>query len=133
MVAEWWEEMSPEKSVPLDPAWDDMIAAERAGRFRVWTVRVDQTLAGFLCFHVFPHMSHRSTLFAIDGGYYLSPAFRGGLTAWRMFKGARTALQKEGVKVIVWHDNLLHPLMPFLLALGAKPRSIMYWDLLDNG
>ena len=132
MIADWWEEMHPDKAAaPLDPAWDDMLAMEKVGRFKCWTVREDKTLAGFVCFHVFPHLHHRSTLFAIDGGYYLSPEFRDySRLGYRMFKTVRTALKAEGVRIIVWHDNLKRPLMPFFLALGATPRSIMYWDVI---
>lgn len=132
MVREFWWELSPKhKTLPLDPAWDDMVELEKIGRFKVWAGRTGEgTLAGFWTFHVFNHMNYRTVKFATDGPYYLAPAYRDtdARLGWRMFITARAALKEEGVKLMAWHDNLIKSAAPFFLRVGAKPVSVMYWD-----
>ena len=72
---------------------------------------------------------------AVDGGHFLAPAFRdtSAMVGARMWRSAKAALIEEGVKVGMLHDNALHPLSPFFLALGARPFSSMWiWDLRDE-
>jgi hypothetical protein len=129
LILGYWEELSPLKTIArLDPDWADMIAREKAGRFCVWTARVNGTLAGFVSFHLVPHLNYRSTLFAMDAGHFLSPAFRDkGRLGFRMWRTAEAALKQKGVAVAVVHDNAKRPLMPFFLALGYEPRSTLFW------
>lgn len=133
LVTSYWAELSPIKAVaPLDPDWSGMLDAERKCRFKVWTARVDGSLAGFIAWHIVPHLMHNSTLFAIDAGHYLGPAYRDtpgrvGLLMWRK---TEAALKELGVKVILTHDNAVRPLLPFFLGLGYQPRSTMWWRVI---
>ena len=129
LIEEYWSELSPIKDVAvLAPDWPQFLANEASGRFKVWAARVDGTLAGFVSFHIYPHLAYRHTLVAIDGGHYLAAEYRdNGRIGWRMWKSAGAALKREGVKIAMLHDNAMRPLMPFFLALGAEPRSTMFW------
>lgn len=132
LVTQYWEELWPYKDIPCVIDWDRFLRREAEGVYRVWTARVDVTLAGFCSFYVEPFVLAKTTLFAVDGGHFLSPAFRdNSRIGWRMWKTALMALKAEGVKVTVAHDNLEHPLMPFFLALQMQPCSIIYWGRLD--
>lgn len=132
LIREYWEELSPVKqAAPLDPDWPGMLALEDAGQLKIWTARAERTLVGFIGFQVFPHMHHRSTLFAFDVGHFLSPEFRdNGRLGFRMWRTAETALKAEGVKVIMAHDNADRPLLPFFLALGYEPRSTLFMKVI---
>lgn len=134
LLIEYWTELSPVKDVArLDPDFEQMTALEEAGRFRVWACRVDGALAGFVSFHVVTHQNYRGTLFAIDGGHYLNPAFRGnGRVGYRMWRSATAALKELGVRIVLAHDNAARPLIPFFLGLGFEPRSVVYWKVLDD-
>ena len=115
-------------SVDID--WPRLLAQEASGVYRIWAVRVDETLAGFIAWYVEPHPYYRTVLFAVDGGHFLAPAFRNkGRIGWRMWVGAIAALRREGVLMAMLHDSAKRPVMPFFLALGAEPLST--WWILD--
>jgi hypothetical protein len=133
LLTSYWRELSPIKHIPLDIDWPRILAWEREFLFRVWTCRVDGTLAGFITFLVQPHFLHKSVLSAVDHGHYLSPAFRGnGMVGMRMWRSAERALKELGVKMCFLHDNALRPLSPFFLALGARPFSSMWLWVSDE-
>ena len=128
LIQEYWEELWSYKDIPCEIDWPRLLAREVEGVYRVWTARVDGTLAGFAAFYVEPYVLARTTLFAIDGGHFLSAAFRDkGMVGFRMWKTAAAALKAEGVQMAMMHDNAARPLLPFFLALGAEPRSTWYW------
>jgi hypothetical protein len=127
LLTSYWQELSPLKGHRLDIDWQRLLRHEAEGIYRIWTVRVNGTLAGFAAFYVQTHMYHKGVLAAVDGGHYLAPAFRDkGRIGWRMWKTAKAALLDEGVQFIMLHDNARRPLMPFFLALGFEPLSTMW-------
>lgn len=127
LLTSYWRELSPVKHLPLDIDWDRLLAWERQFIFRVWVARVDGTMAGFITWMVQPHFLHRNTLFGLDHGHYLAPAFRNnGMIGARMWRSAKVALKEIGVEVCFVHDNALRPLSPFFLAIGARPFSSMW-------
>ena len=132
LIAEYWEELSPLKGiVPLDVDYEKMAALEKMGLHRVWVARDDGALAGLIGFYIQPHINYRSTLFAFDNGHYLSPPYRdkdwAGIKMWR---AACDALRGMGVKIVVGHDNVVHPLDPFFKRLDFQPRSTLFWRVL---
>lgn len=132
LVLGYYEELSPLQGVAkLDPNWPAMFQAENDGIFCVWTARVNSTLAGFIAFHLLYHMNYRSTLFAMDAGHFLAPAFRDkGRIGYRMWRTVEPALRAKGVKIVMAHDNAVRALLPFFLALDYEPRSTMFWKAL---
>jgi len=116
--------------LPVDIDWPRLLAQEAAGVYRVWSARVEGTLAGFVAFYVEPHPYYRTVLFAVDGGYFLAPAFRNkGRIGWKMISSAVDALRREGVQVAMIHDNARRPMTPICFALGAEPLSV--WWIMD--
>ena len=127
LITEYFEELSPFTDIPLDIDWGRLLDQERAGIYRIWTARVNDTLAGFAAFYIQTHMYYRTVLSAVDAGHYLDPAFRDkGMVGWRMWRSAKAALIEEGVSFVMTHDNAKRPLMPFFLALGFEPLSTMW-------
>ena len=136
LLVSYWEELSPVKHLPLDPDWARLFDWERQSIFRVWCARVDGTLAGFITWVIQPHFLHRNTVFAVDHGHYLAPAFRdiaGAMIGMRMWRSTKIALKESGCEFAMIHDNALRPLSPFFLAIGARPFSA-HWliDLRDE-
>jgi hypothetical protein len=134
LIVAYWEELSPHKGkIPLEPDWPLMGEMEAAGHFKIWVCRVDQTVAGFLAFHFITHIAYRGTVLALDAGHYLASQWRDtGRIGYRMWRSVKPALKAEGAIFAMLHDNASRPLMPFFLALGAEPRStIFWWDLTD--
>jgi len=135
LLTQYWRELSPIKHIPLDIDWPRILEWERQFIFRVWACRVDGTLAGFITFQIAPPILHKSTLFAIDYGHYLAPAFRdtASMVGARMWWSGRRALKELGVEIGMLHDNALRPLSPFFLSIGARPFSSMWLlDLTDE-
>ncbi len=128
LISEYWEELSLLEGIPFDVDWDRMARGEAAGVFKIWAARVNGTLAGFASFWIEPYIFARTTVFAIDGGHFLSPAFRDkGRVGYRMWTSLGVGLKAEGVKMALLHDNTARALMPFFLAIGAEPRSTWFW------
>lgn len=133
MIRAYVEELSPLRSViPVKPDWDRLARMEAEGAYRLWTARVDGTLAGFISFFIGPHHNYADTLSALDGGHYLSPAYRDtpGRVGLHMWKSAELGLRALGVRYVMAHDGQ-RSLLPFLLHLGYHPRATLYWKLLD--
>jgi hypothetical protein len=127
LLTAYWQELSPLTGHRLDIDWARLLKHEADGVYRIWTARVNGTLAGFAAFYVQTHVYHRSVLAAVDGGHFLAPPFRDkGRIGWRMWSSAKAALIEEGVSFIMAHDNAKRPLMPFFLALGFEPLSTMW-------
>lgn len=129
LISAYWRELGfYQDKLPLDPDWQWMLEAEAAGRFKVWVCRVDGTVAGFVAFHLISHVAYRGTLFAVDAGHYLATAWRDkGRIGYKLWSSVKPALKAEGVKMAILHDNADRPLMPFFLAIGAEPRSTIFW------
>ena len=131
LIENYWQELSPFPDLPLDIDWARLLRHEAEGIYRIWTARVNGTLAGFVAFYVQTHMYHKTVLAAVDGGHYLAPDFRGnGMVGWRMWRSAKAALIEEGVRFIMAHDNAKRPLLPFFLALDMDPQSVWHWGRL---
>lgn len=129
MIRDYAEELSPLRDkVPLAPDWPRMAELEKAGIYKLWSCRVDGTLAGYISFLVMPHHHYRDTLFALDQGHYLAPAYRStpGRIGLKMWRSVEPALRDLGVKWIMAHDGQ-RSLLPFFLALDYHPRSVLFW------
>ncbi len=125
------DELWGEPRVPCVPDWERRQAMEDAFQYRIWIARVDETLAGFIEFQIAPTLNARTTLYAIDCGHFITPAFRGNARlGYRMWSTAFKALDELGVKVVLCHDNIAHPLMQFFLALGMKPVGTLFHKVL---
>lgn len=132
IVRSYHGELWGERGIPCDPDWLKRIAMQEAGTYRAWTARVDGTWAAFIEWQIMPTLNAKGTLFAIDAGHYVSPTFRdNNRLGYRLWSTAFAALQREGVKVVMSHDNIKRPLMPFMLSLGMRPVGVMYYKVLD--
>lgn len=106
MMHEHWEEVAHDKAeVPLDPDWDQYLALEAQGQFRVRTYRVDGALAGYLWCFVKPHLHYKSTLHAFTDIYYVDPLWR-GYGGYLMFKKWLREMQALGVRKVYIADKL---------------------------
>jgi hypothetical protein len=105
-----------------------MARLEAEGIFKAFVARQDRLMVGFIVFHVFPNMQHKSSLWAYDSGHYIAPEFCDN-AAWdwlAMWRAAETALRGMGVRVIMGHDNAIRPMEPAFKRLGYKARSRLY-------
>jgi len=129
----YYDELWGDTGVVCVPDWDKRQAMEDAFCYRIWTAHVDGTLAGFIEFQLGPTVNARDTLFAVDLGHFISPTFRGkGVLGYRMWRAAERALEEMGVRAMLCHDNMKHPLMPFFLSLGMKPIGTLFHKVIGQ-
>jgi len=127
MIRAYSDELSP-LDEPADPDWHAMAAMEARGEYRIWACHVEGTLAGYIAFLIQPHLDYKGLLFAFTPQHYLSSAFRDKheLLGWRMWKSAMPALRELGVRFLMSHDSSKRSLLPFMLALDARPIGCVY-------
>lgn len=82
----------------LDIDWNAYFALTAAGQLRFLTVRYGDVLVGYVANIVRPHLRFKSTLHCFIEAYWLSPAYREGWTAVRMFRENDAMLKELGVK-----------------------------------
>lgn len=107
LIAEHWTELGVHRDqMPLDPDYDRCLMMEKNGLFHGWAARCNGLLVGYMAFIVGPHLHYRSTKTAMEDLFMLSPDHRKGLTGYRMFAGALSALKELGVKRVMLHDKV---------------------------
>ncbi len=127
----WREIALNQDKVHLDPDWDRYFAYDLAGILHCLTVRSNGLLVGYVFVLVFPHLHYASTLWAQTDIFWLDPAYRQGLTGYRMLKEMEWYLKAGGVKVI-YANAKLHfeagrgTIGPLLKRLGFEPVEMIY-------
>ena len=80
--AHWREIAMDQKDVPLDVDWDQLLAEERAKRYRVFVARRGGKIAGYLPLMFFNPSRYQSTLFVQDDTVYVVPEERNRFAVW---------------------------------------------------
>lgn len=107
LIAEHWAELGVHRDrMPLDPDYKLCLMLEENKRFFGYTARSGGLLVGYMGFIVQPHLHYRTTLTAVEDLFMLSPAYRKGLTGYRMFSSAIAKLKEMGVKRVILHDKV---------------------------
>jgi hypothetical protein len=109
-----------------DPDVIRMLAAEKAGAYRMWCGRSNRLLMGIIEWHIGPTFHHRSVRFGLDGGHFLHPEFRGVWIWLTMWRESLEALRKLGVRVVIAHDNPERPMAAAFKRLGMSPAGQMF-------
>jgi hypothetical protein len=104
--------------LPPDPNWDRMERAEKAGCYAIWVARKGRRLVGFIEWHLGPTFHQKSTMYAIDGGHFVTPEHCGTFDWLRMWRLAMEALRELGVQVVIAHDSPARPLNVVFTRLG---------------
>ena len=98
---------------------------------RCLTVRDGSTLVGYVFVLVYPHLHYASTLWAATDIFWLDPAYRQGLTGFRMFRLMEKSLKETGVKAIAVNVKLHFEASRGTIGklferLGYKPIETIY-------
>lgn len=122
----WREIALNQDKIKLDPLWDTYFKLDLAGVLRVLTVRSKGALIGYHFVLVLPHLHYAGTLVGETDMFWLDPAYRGGLTGYRLLRMVRDDLKAEGVK---WHKMAIKrhkPLTALMKRLGYTPIETVY-------
>ena len=127
LVSSYHQELWGEFRTPCEPDWEKRQAMEDAFVYRAWTMWVGGTLGGFIEWQVAPTINAKNTLFAIDCGHYIHPTYRSEpRLLYRMWSTAERALRDLGAEVVMVHDNIKRPMMPFFLARRYRPIGTLF-------
>ena len=114
----------------FNPDWIKYDQAERAGRFRVYTARVNGQVVGYAGFFLRQCTHSKATKEAVQDSLYIAPEHRGGagseFIAW-----CDEDLRKDNVQVVYHHVNVRHDFGNMLKRQGYELVDYVYAKRLD--
>lgn len=112
---------------PFDPDTDAYLALERAGLLRLFTVRDDGWLVGYVCYILGPAVNQRTKLVANECGMFVLKEARKGRIALRLLDFAEGVLVAEQVREVHYAVPKEHPGLGIILARrGAQHEDSIY-------
>ena len=100
LLLHWHEVALNHGTIAMAPDWDRYLAFERAGIFKVVTVRKGYDLVGYSTWMVMPHLHYADTLWAHNDVMWVHPLYRQGMTGVRMLRFALKGLRAAGVRMV---------------------------------
>lgn len=125
LLAMHWREIAHYDDIPLDVDWAKYEAHERADTLRLFTIRVNGVLIGYVNFFLAFHLHYATSFQAHQDVLYLDPRWRGGSLAKRLLDHAHLALYAEGVQLVTQHIKAKH-------AMAARLLKSMDYELMDH-
>lgn len=119
-------------SVQLDPDWVRYAAMEEAGKFFVFTARVDGVLVGYSAFFVDQHLHYSDLRVGHNDVLYVTPPMRRAGVGLDLILYSEDQLELLEVQKIVWHvkfDKFVngvrhqHDFRPLLHRLGYSDEE----------
>ena len=134
LFAQHWREVAVDQDrVPLDVDVRKLMQFEGMGMLSIVAARDEGKLVGYVVILMGPHLHHASTMWAQFDGFWLDPAYRKGVSGFRMLRGAVAAVRKKGAKVICvpvaqgFANGRVNRLFD---RLGFTPSEILYRKVL---
>jgi len=126
-----WREIAHYQDIPLNVSEYLYDAMERAGRFRLYTVRSDGILVGYAGFFVTRSTQHADSLQAVQDVLFLVPELRGRKVGLEFITWCDERLREEGVQVVYHHVKHTHNFGPLLASLGYESIGTVWGRRLD--
>jgi GNAT superfamily N-acetyltransferase len=109
-----------------DPDWDAFFDLGLQGVLRILTVRDGGLLVGYIFNLVRGHLHAKRTLHCFIDGFYLSPAYRGGMLAMKMFRRNDELCKEWGVQRAYVGADMGSRQEVIFKRLGYKPFEMFY-------
>ena len=127
LILKHWQEVSWYKDkIPYSPDWDKYYAMEDAGMLHIVTARDEGKLVGYYVSVVNSGLHYSETKFAMCDALFVDPDYRGGTTAYKMFKFAFSELKELGVQCISLHMKTDFPFDKLCEKLGMQKQEYLY-------
>jgi GNAT superfamily N-acetyltransferase len=107
LLQEDWDEIGDDH-LPLDPDFEGYEELEARNLLRIFTARVDGTLAGYFVVIYVPSLQSKGQHLAINDTIFISKAYRGKMLGARLFKFAEQCVKEDGFErlyVVVTEKN----------------------------
>lgn len=133
LLSKHYLEIAHYQDIPLDPAFDQYCALEKAGALRVFTCR-DETsrLIGYCIFFVKHNLHYQGSLQAVQDILFIDPEFRNAGFGARFIDFCDSQLRSEGVQVSYHHVKKAHNFGPLLEKLGYLEVDLIFGRRLDK-
>jgi hypothetical protein len=133
LIEQHYEEVAQFKAVQkLDPDWDAYERLEKTGKLWVMTARVDGNLVGYIVMIVGMHLHYKSLITATEDISFLLPAYRKGLTGYKLFSKTAKAMAALGVQMCVFRTKALKDHSKLFERLGFEPHDVVYAKILER-
>lgn len=131
-VAHWSETERARDGLPLDPDYDYLRAAERAGRMVQFTARFDGALVGNARFYTYRDL-HTKTQAAKEDTFYVLPEHRKGYMALRFWQFAEVGLASIGVQEIRTDSKVLRDRAGNIVRNVGRLNEYLGYEHVSNG
>jgi len=118
------------KEIPLDPDWDRYVKTEQSGSLHFFTMRLGNTLIGYIISLIGGHLHYKSTYHAVVDIYYVMPQYRRGGLGREFFTLWEKSLQDIGVKKIITGTKNHSSHIEFFQHLGYRQSDQLMIKLL---
>lgn len=127
LYREHWEEIAIDKdAIALEPDYESYADMDARGILHLVTARASGALVGYHLSMIRGHLHYKSSITCFTDIFYLKPAYRVGMTGYRMLKFFRDSVKSRGVQKIYMGTKLAHDIGPLLERLGFKPIERLY-------
>lgn len=127
LLREHWEEIAWYKDkIKLNPDYGVYYQMEANGILHIVTARDDGKLIGYYISLVTPNPHYKDHFFAVNDILFVLPEYRGGTTAYRMFKYAFDKLTERGASVITIHMKTDAMFDGLCEKLGMERQEYLY-------
>jgi len=127
LIDRHYEEIAQFKDAQkLDPDWEAYEALERAGKLWVMTVRDCDVLVGYIVMVINRNLHYKQLLMATEDIHFLLPAYRKGLTGYRLLARAKQAMRDRGAGMVVMRCKADKSHGALFERLGGKLSDLVY-------
>lgn len=128
----WEETEGARHGLQLNPDYDRLVDAERAGSLLQFTARYDGKLVGNIRMYLF-NDTHTQTLAAKEDTFFLLPEARKGLVALKFWKFMEEAVRLLGVREIRTDSKVLYDDTGKLTRDVGKLNKYLGYSHVSNG
>jgi GNAT superfamily N-acetyltransferase len=133
LLEEHWSEISSFSDIKLNVDHALYSCAEEKGILRVFTIRDDSVLVGYLATFVRGHIHYKESLQSFVDVVFLKEEYRNAGTGKKLIDFVDNSLKAEGVQINQHHVKIKHPALGKLLEhLGYETVETTYVRRLDK-
>lgn len=133
LLEKHWEEIALDRdTIKLNPDYEKYQALEDIGLIHITTAREGGVLIGYSAYFITPNLHYKQVIVAESDIFYISPEYRRGTTALKLFKAAEKALSELGVHKVVSKIKTDHDKGPLFERMGYRAIEVNYCKTLNK-
>lgn len=133
LLEEHWTEIATDKTVKLDPDFDNYQLLQDTGHLHTLLCRNElNQIIGYIVTFLMPHMHYKNTLYAQNDLIYIHPDHRRGSLAARMLKVFEEHMKEKGVDIIQMHVKVAFEFGAMLTRVGFMHEENVYRKKIGN-